>query len=435
MTDIASIIRPALSGLGEMALFFAMVHRQKHNGRRGLLTLSVALTGALFALLQIVILSQPIDLFLRLLVCVPTLYYLYGIPLKRSFFLTLVFYLVTSVCKSLLSRPILLGFGFDLTAFTAISAINSWIWALFTFALECGAILLARRFLSTEKSQDIPTVQLLIALLSCVTYMLTRELLRHYSRLNLALGGLDITFAMLALCTATLVVALFSENYFISSRRKQEIETLENLLDLQCENYLHRNEAEDRVREMYHDIKHHLQCIQNISDNSQVQSYVDSINARISQYEQFFRTGNRILDIVLHEKTLQAERNGIRLQVYAAVDSLDFLDAVDLCAILSNALDNALEATMQVHDAERVVHVRIMTVSGCLTIKVENPYSGTLRRENGRLLTSKDNPSMHGLGLISIAHSVEKYGGDYSIRAQDGVFVLSIAIPQPVSPG
>ena len=430
MADVLSAFRPAAAGILEGAFFFLMIRRQKYTGKPKFFVFAILGVCLLFAFLQIEILHQFLDLFLRLAVCVPLLYFLYHIPLRRSFFLALVFYLAISVCKSLLARPILLGFGFDLTVFTSASPANSWIWAFFTALLECGAVLLIRRFLSTEKSQDIPAVQLLIALISCVIYMLMRQLLRNYSRLNLSLGSPDITLAMLALCIATLALALFSENYFLSSRRKSEIEKLEKLLDLQCKNYLQRNEAEDRVREMYHDIKHHLQCIQNITTNSEVRAYAQSIQSRISQYGQFFHTGNRIFDIVLHEKTVQAEQDGIQLQVYTAFDSLDFLEPADLCAIFSNALDNALEAAAQI-SGERVVQVRVTTLAGCIAICIENPFVGELHKKGDRLLTKKADSTAHGYGLLSIAHSVEKYGGDFSIRTEDGKFTLSIAIPHP----
>ena len=76
--------------------------------------------------------------------------------------------------------------------------------------------------------------------------------------------------------------------------------------------------------------------------------------------------------------------------------------------------------------------MRVTTLAGCIAICIENPFVGELHKKGDRLLTKKADSTAHGYGLLSIAHSVEKYGGDFFICSEDGKFTLSIAIPHPL---
>lgn len=427
-----AVWRSVIIGAGEVVLFFAFLHRQKKERKWYQMLPCILAVSCVYIPLQMNIIHPLADILLRLTVGTAVVHFLYRLPFRRSLFLCLLFFLVIGVSKSLLSRPILLGFGFDLAAYTAGSELRQWGLSLATVLLETFTVWFVSRNIFVEKEEDTPAIQLLIAMLACATYMITRQVLRSYSALNASLGGWEITAAMFALCIASLLIVVFSEYYFISDKRKGQIQKLEQLLALQYASVKERQEADEAVRQMYHDIKNHLNCIRSISSNEQVGAYVDEIYQEISQHEQFFQTGNSVLDIVLHEKTMTARRKGIRLEVYTNFETMDFMEYVDICSIFSNALDNAIEAAEAMQSpADRWIRIKIQNVSGCLAVKIENPYEKELKRENGRLVTSKEDRDLHGLGLASIEHSIGKYGGEWQFRDQEGVFCLMLLIPVP----
>lgn len=427
-------IQQGLMGIAEAGLFFLFMNKQKPARRKGWLWSCFLLLAAVYIPLQITIARPMVDLVLRLLAGVVFVRFLYRLPWKRATFLCVLFYLAVGVSKSLLSRPILLGFAPTLLGLIDSHPLGRWGQTLAIIGLEALVVWICTRFISVEKQEDTPTLQLLTALLSCGTYMVTRQVLRGYSADNSALGGWEITVSMMALCVGTLLLTLFSEYYFISLRRKAEIRKLEVLLQAQYSNYLERQEADNAVRQMYHDIRNHLNCIRGMAPGSQVETYVEDICRGIAQHERFFKTGNNVLDIILRDKTLTAERCGISLQVYTNFETMDFMDAMDICAIFANALDNAIEAAQKLSmEGERTIRIKILTKSNCLVVKVTNPYETEPIMENGRLLTSKADKENHGLGLASLEHSLNKYGGEWEVQAEAGIFCLTILIPIPAA--
>ena len=139
-----AIWRLVIMGAAETALFFVFLHRQK-NERKWYQTLPcILIVGCVYIPLQMNIIHPLADIALRLLAGTAVIHFLYKLPFRRSLFLCLLFFLAIGVSKSLLSRPILLGFGFDLAAYTAESEIRQWGLSLATVLLESFTVWYSR---------------------------------------------------------------------------------------------------------------------------------------------------------------------------------------------------------------------------------------------------------------------------------------------------
>ncbi|MDY6392729.1 MAG: ATP-binding protein [Bacilli bacterium] len=123
------------------------------------------------------------------------------------------------------------------------------------------------------------------------------------------------------------------------------------------------------------------------------------------------------------------------IEVYDAVNTyhkVDFLvGESDIYSLLGNILDNAIEATVQLPEGQRSISLTVKKAHGFAHINADNPYMEKNLRfgQDGLPLTSKENKANHGYGIKSIAYVAEKYHGDLSIKAEDGVFSLSVMIP------
>lgn len=147
-------------------------------------------------------------------------------------------------------------------------------------------------------------------------------------------------------------------------------------------------------------------------------------------YETMKNTGNSILDTVLAEKGLLCKENAICLNVMADGKLLDFMDEIDLYTLFGNALDNAIEANLQVEPSgERYVNLQIREKANLVLIRMENPYHGEIRRLGEQLATTKPDKEVHGFGVKSIRHTVEKYGGQMKIETGNQIFVLRLMFP------
>ncbi len=113
-------------------------------------------------------------------------------------------------------------------------------------------------------------------------------------------------------------------------------------------------------------------------------------------------------------------------------ETLAFLDAVDLCAIFCNLLDNAIEAVMKIPDREqRMISLKIAPLGNLVHIVVYNNYAEETVLENGAYCTTKSDRRNHGFGLKSVKMAVEQYRGEMKIYTNGGVFSVNILIPLP----
>ena len=114
----------------------------------------------------------------------------------------------------------------------------------------------------------------------------------------------------------------------------------------------------------------------------------------------------------------------------ADASRLDFMKLEDIYAIFGNALDNAIEAVMDLEDVEkRIIGVKIITQNDLVAVQIQNYYEKELRFQDGIPVTTKRNKYDHGFGMKSIRHIAEKYDGTITVQAKDHIFILQILLP------
>jgi sensor histidine kinase regulating citrate/malate metabolism len=197
------------------------------------------------------------------------------------------------------------------------------------------------------------------------------------------------------------------EQYFIS---KENIE----LINLKC-----------------HDMRHQ---IRRIGENKSIApETVKEIEDAISVYRLTAKTGNEALDVILTENNLRCYKNGITLTCVADGARLEFMHDADIYSLFGNALDNAIEAVLKIRETDsRVIGLKIHSVGELITINIRNSYADAITyNKDGYPVSTKGEPNYHGYGIKSISYIVEKYGGNLSISAKDGVFNLNILLSIP----
>lgn len=187
----------------------------------------------------------------------------------------------------------------------------------------------------------------------------------------------------------------------------------------------------DVINQKCHDLKHQIAALKLISDETQRNDSIHSLEQAVMIYDAIAETGNKILDSVLTEKSLLCEAQGIELTYMADGTCLDFMDAVDLYTMVGNALDNAVESAGQLSDPEqRTISMMIFSRAGLVFFQVENYYQGELSFDGPLPRTSKSDLDYHGFGLKSIQNIAEKYGGFLTVQAKDHIFMLRATVPE-----
>ncbi|MFQ9707143.1 MAG: GHKL domain-containing protein [Bifidobacterium dentium] len=127
--------------------------------------------------------------------------------------------------------------------------------------------------------------------------------------------------------------------------------------------------------------------------------YLDDIEQGIKQYESQYKTGNAVLDTILTSKALGCAKDDIELTCVADGTLLGCVSEMDMCTLVGNALDNAIEYERLLDDGERrLIHVTVSRVNGFVLIRVENYINnpGAFVIRNGLPVTTKGNTDYHG---------------------------------------
>lgn len=207
---------------------------------------------------------------------------------------------------------------------------------------------------------------------------------------------------------------------------KQEAEITHVSLQEEEIRILHQN-----VRRLKHDMKNHMMVLAsylNSNDYEAAKTYTSEILDKLNAMHSYIETGNSLLNHILNEKLELARNKGISIQ--AEIETLSFsnMKSIDFSALLTNLLDNAIEAGCKELFPE--LRIRIGTERGYQTIRVKNRITDSVLRSNPELETTKNERDLHGLGIRQIKEIVDSYNGMYDFYEEDGFFCVGVFIPQ-----
>ena len=213
---------------------------------------------------------------------------------------------------------------------------------------------------------------------------------------------------------------------------RYEVERLQDMLEMQHNNYEMLRQSVSVVDQKYHDLKYQIAVLKTETDSKGREAYLNQMEQEIKAYEAQNKTGNKTLDTILTGKTLVCQNNWIELTSVVDGEELDFMEPMDISTLFGNMLDNAIESVIKIEQKEkRLIHLAVTQQKGFLRIRMENCYEIEPKFKNGIPITSKADRKYHGFGIKSIQNTVKKYGGSTNMKAENGWFEVRILIPLP----
>ena len=196
----------------------------------------------------------------------------------------------------------------------------------------------------------------------------------------------------------------------------------------------HYTEVENMYRQMRgwrHDYRSHIQVMKAhaaAGDLEAVQAYLDKLDADLTALDPAVRTGNAMVDAILNSKISLARTREISVRADANIPVALRLSELDLCVIIGNLFDNAIEASMALPAPERLIRVCMEIKGAQLYIYFTNlTAAGKRKKVSGRFATTKGEG--HGFGLVRIDNIVERLGGYITRSSEEGAFSTEILIP------
>lgn len=291
-------------------------------------------------------------------------------------------------------------------------------------------ILSMRKTVSDISHSDIEFLEYLLILISYLGYIID---IKHILTVTMSqTSDIETTIILFSYCFAT-ILAIYASFWHIASRKHQaEAAQMNALLEQQYIMWGQKAERDSAIHRMYHDLKNQINLITALESET-AKDLTSALKHSIERYSRVPDTGNPILNTLLNEKANYCMDHQIAFHCITNFQSLAPIEGLDLCAIVGNAIDNAITAAEGLTDPEkREIDIKISQHDGFLIFRFDNYYAGDLLPIGNQLFaTTKKEKDHHGIGLGSIRNSAEKYGGNMLIEADQGQFSLKVVIPRP----
>lgn len=197
----------------------------------------------------------------------------------------------------------------------------------------------------------------------------------------------------------------------------------------------HYDEVENMYRQIRgwrHDYRNHIQVMKAYAaqgDMEAIKEYLDELETDLSTVDTVIKTGNSMADAILNSKISLARSRKIEVKADAHIPFKLKTSEIDLCVIIGNLFDNAIEASLSLPEEQRLIRVYMDMKNTQLYISFTNFTSGKkLKKQAGRFTTTKGDG--HGFGLVRIDSIIDRLGGYISRNSEDGAFTTEILIPQ-----
>ena len=186
-----------------------------------------------------------------------------------------------------------------------------------------------------------------------------------------------------------------------------------------------------KSRKVVHDMKNHMLALKKYSQEQDwigLDNYLNELSEDILDYNYQIWTGNRMLDMILNEKSKEAKDKKIDMQINTEVfTTLPFTDR-EIISLFGNLLDNAIEACERITDKNTWIHIKMKKKNQLLYFEIKNTTETTVQQVPGKFITTKTDGTLHGYGIKNIMDVVEKYHGIFQSQMVEDYFVVMISV-------
>ena len=226
-----------------------------------------------------------------------------------------------------------------------------------------------------------------------------------------------------------LLFYLFEEN-IKSEDEKRKTQLVQQQLQNQAQYFKDLSEKHKLSNKAIHDTKNQLFAISILLSNNETNAAklkIDELCKNVFNTINISKTGNDAIDALINNKYQMIQQNNIIFNSNFVINSINEVDDIELCIIMGNALDNAIEACNKIkHDQNKEINLKAVQIGDYLSIEISNTIDEPVNMLDNRPVTNKAEKELHGFGLQSIEEIVNKYDGHINFLQEDRLFYLKI---------
>lgn len=242
-----------------------------------------------------------------------------------------------------------------------------------------------------------------------------------------------LPFVCIALLISILIIAFTFKKTLEGEQEVQNNMIMKQQLKLQLNHCKNFEGLYGEVRSVIHDMNNHIACLSNLATSNNVEEikkYIYNIKETVHKLDFEMKTGNAIADAIINEKYNISKTEGINFVCNFIMPQQTILEPIDICIILSNSLDNAIEACVKITDDNipKTIHIRSIIRDIYLIIEITNSTTTKIKYVNNKIISTKTDTINHGIGLYNIEKVVKKYNGVFDIIEEKNKFTINIML-------
>ena len=200
----------------------------------------------------------------------------------------------------------------------------------------------------------------------------------------------------------------------------------EELVDSQTKYFEASAKADSEIRAIRHDMKNNIQVLMLLleqGEHDKMREYLEEMGENLTSADISAHTGNTIADSIIAEKTAKAEALRLSFECSGRITDIE-ISPVDMCKMLANLLDNAIEAASapelsEIEDSQKVIKLVFKKTDNFFMISVTNPCVRAPQIKDGKIVTSKKDSKNHGFGIHNIETAAAVYGGELNVSCEE----------------
>lgn len=303
------------------------------------------------------------------------------------------------------------------------------------YVISTNALITAALFLLIQQKKRCLFEKYTLILLSCINLIsisIVDILYYFYDEYTISEQWVLI-ISVLAFCVSILSIAMYRiiSSYVQKKREHEQLILLQQNNEKELENIQKSWEAMNGLK---HDLNNHINILYTMFENGEMEpgkQYIDSLRKKVVKS---INTGCRSLDYLLMLKTEELKKTNAVFHCHLGDLSEIPVDESTLCAIVSNLLDNAIEALLRQANSpdELNLTLKINRVRNMLSIDCTNTIQPNMVKQDGQLLISSKRPgNVPGIGLNNVKRMVREVSGELDIEITDTFFNINLMIPYP----
>lgn len=299
----------------------------------------------------------------------------------------------------------------------------------------CYIVMMALKRFASERGREykpekgwlllvMPAVSTMISIVA--TIAIDDSGLISYPTFRISAAVAIVSTIIMLLTAVNFVVFLGYERQHTAQEKEHQLASQKQRENAQVEHYTEITERQKTANRTMHDLKNRLYGLREImeKDPEYAKKTIDEIIENVTLSDLMVKTGIESVDALLGSKYMTMKKKDIAFNVKAFCPKNNHIDIMDLCIVIGNLLDNAIDANESIA-AERYINMTMNQVGPVLNITVVNKSAG---KTGDSLETTKIDKALHGFGINSIKQIAEKYNGGAAFVPGSETFTAYVSL-------